>query len=197
VIALAAARSQRYVAGGDQLLEAVVDALDVIQHELAADPSWANDLWHRRDGGFEPVSEPEASGWLQRRLREKLSGERGIVFQREVQILQPPGPWPGERTDLHVNAVVQHRDAPAEELTTIIEVKDAGTLTSSACARSPRSAGGRGRPGRPSVRAACRDVASSARSARGRGGDDKRWWPLRPAPGAGSGVLLAERAAAV
>jgi hypothetical protein len=123
VIALAAARSQRYVAGGDQLLEAVVDALDVIQHELAADPSWANDLWHRRDGGFEPVSEPEASGWLQRRLREKLSGERGIVFQREVQIIQPPGPWPGERTDLHVNAVVQHRDAPAEELTTIIEVK--------------------------------------------------------------------------
>jgi hypothetical protein len=123
VIALAAARSQRYVASGDQLLEAVVDALEVIQQELAADPSWANDLWHRRDGGFEPVSEPEASGWLQRRLREKLMGERGIIFQREVQVTQPPGPWPGDRTDQHVNAVVQHRNAPAEDLTTIVEVK--------------------------------------------------------------------------
>jgi len=123
VIALAAARSQRYVVSGDQLLEAVVDALEVIQQELAADPSWANDVWHRRDGGFEPVSEPEASGWVQRRLREKLTGERGIIFQREVQVTQPPGPWLGDRTDLHVNAVVQHRDAPAEELTTIVEVK--------------------------------------------------------------------------
>src|SRR6266542_5741181 len=75
------------------------------------------------DGGFVPLSEPEISTWLQRRLREKLTGERGIVFQREVQIVQPPGPWLGERTDLHVQGVVQHRDRAAEVLTTIVEVK--------------------------------------------------------------------------
>jgi len=123
VIALAAARSQRYVGTGDQLVEAVIDALDAIQHELDTDPTWANDLFHRRDGGVEPVSEPEASSWLSRRLREKLTGDRGIVFQREVQITQPPGPGLGDRTDVHVTAVVQYRDAPAEDLTTIVEVK--------------------------------------------------------------------------
>ncbi len=123
VIALAAPRSQRYVGSGDQLLEAVVDALADIQRELDSDPSWASDLWRRADGGFVPLSEPEISTWLQRRLREKLTGERGIVFQREVQIVQPPGPWLGERTDLHVQGVVQHRDRAAEVLTTIVEVK--------------------------------------------------------------------------
>jgi hypothetical protein len=123
VIALAAARSQRYVATGDQLLETVLDALDVVQHDLARDPSGARDLWDERDGGYVPVAEPQVSSWLQRRLDEKLTGERGIILHREVQIVQPPGPTLGPRTDLHVNAVVQHRDAAAEELTTIVEVK--------------------------------------------------------------------------
>jgi hypothetical protein len=56
-------------------------------------------------------------------LTEKLSGERGIIFHREVQITHPAGPAGGQRTDVHVNAVVQHRDAAAQTLTTIVEVK--------------------------------------------------------------------------
>jgi hypothetical protein len=56
-------------------------------------------------------------------LTEKLGGERGIIFHREVQVTHPAGPAPGQRTDLHVNAVVPNRDAAAETLTTIVEVK--------------------------------------------------------------------------
>jgi hypothetical protein len=56
-------------------------------------------------------------------LTEKLSGERGIIFHREVQITHPAAPTGGQRTDVHVNAVVQHRDAAAETLTAIVEVK--------------------------------------------------------------------------
>jgi hypothetical protein len=56
-------------------------------------------------------------------LTEKLTGERGIIFHREVQIRQPAGPQLGPRTDLHVDAVVHHRNILAETLTTIVEVK--------------------------------------------------------------------------
>lgn len=67
IVALAAERSQRYVATGDQLLEAVVDALGLVQRDLDSELSGAGELWHRRDGGAIPVTEPEASSWLQRR----------------------------------------------------------------------------------------------------------------------------------
>jgi len=123
IIALAVERSRRYVASGDQLLEAVVDALEVVQRDLNSELSGAAELWHRRQDGLTSVSEPEGSSWLQRRLTEKLSGDRGIIFHREVQVTHPAGPALGQRTDLHVNAVVPHRDAAAEILTTIIEVK--------------------------------------------------------------------------
>jgi hypothetical protein len=120
---LAVERSRRYVATGDQLLEAVVDALELVQRDLDSELSGAAELWHRRQDGLRPVSENEGSSWLQRRLTEKLSGERGIIFHREVQITHPAAPTGGQRTDLHVNAVVPHREAAAESLTTIVEVK--------------------------------------------------------------------------
>jgi hypothetical protein len=123
VIALAAERSRRYVASGGQLLETIVDTLAAVQRDLDGDPSWANDLWRRSEGGSRPISEPEVSSWLKRQLGAKLTGERGVVFQREVQITQPQGPGLGDRTDVHVQAVVQHRDRAAEALTTIVEVK--------------------------------------------------------------------------
>jgi hypothetical protein len=56
-------------------------------------------------------------------LTDKLSGERGVIFHREVQVTHPASAALGRRTDVHVNAVVPHRDAAAEILTTIIEVK--------------------------------------------------------------------------
>lgn len=123
IIALAVERSRRYVATGAQLLEAVIDALELVQRDLDSELSGAAELWHRREDGLRPVSEPEGSSWLQRRLTDKLSGERGIIFHREVQVTHPASPAPGQRTDLHVNAVVPHRDAAAETLTTIVEVK--------------------------------------------------------------------------
>ena len=125
VIAVAVSRSQRYVTSGDQLLEVVIDGLGEIQRDLEADSSAADSLWRAQEeaDSYVPLSEPEASTVLQERLREKLTGDRGIIFQREVQIIQPPGPWPGERTDVHVTGIVQHVDRDAEELTTIVEVK--------------------------------------------------------------------------
>lgn len=123
IIAIAVERSRRYVATGGQLLEAVMGALGMVQGDLDSELSGAAELWHRRESGLAPASEPEGSSWLQRRLTEKLSGERGVIFHREVQVTHPAGPALGQRTDLHVNAVVPHRDADAEVLTTIIEVK--------------------------------------------------------------------------
>jgi hypothetical protein len=105
-----------------RVLEAVIDALELAQRDLDSELSGAAELWHRRQDGLVPVSEPEGSSWLQRRLTEKLSGERGIILHREVQVTHPVGPALGQRTDLHVNAVVPHRDAAAETLT-IVEVK--------------------------------------------------------------------------
>lgn len=123
VVALAAERSQRYVARGDQLLEAVVEAIESIQADLDGDPGAARDLWDHSEGEYRPAAEPQATGWLQRRLRDKLTGERGIVFHREVEVVPAPGPQLGQRDDIHVTAVVQPANGAAEQLRTIVEVK--------------------------------------------------------------------------
>jgi hypothetical protein len=111
---------RRYVTTGDHLLDVVADALEQVQSDLDSQDSGVAELWHRRDKDeYEPVSEPEISSWLQRRLKEKLVG-RGTILHREAQVSQPAKPALGKRTDLEV--AISGPDLPAP-LRVIIEVK--------------------------------------------------------------------------
>lgn len=117
-------RGTRLVQNGDQLLEVVTESLQRLEGKLQGETPAAPDLWNERDDGtYRPKDEEAFSDYVKRHLQEDLEG-RGVVVNREVVIRRGEGPGRGERTDVHVNAVV--RDPRVEEhetVTIIIEAK--------------------------------------------------------------------------
>jgi hypothetical protein len=124
VLELIMKRGTRLVQNGDQLLEVVTESLQRLEAKLQGETPAAPDLWNERDDGtYRPKDEEAFSDYVKRHLQEDLEG-RGVVVNREVVIRQGEGPGRGERTDVHVNAVV--RDPRVEEhetVTVIIEAK--------------------------------------------------------------------------
>jgi hypothetical protein len=124
VLALVVERGARLVQNGDQLLEVVIESLRRLEVKLQGETPAAPDLWNERDDGtYRPKDEEAFSDYVKRHLQEDLEG-RGVVVNREVVIRRGEGSGKGERTDIHVDAIVQvPRIEEHEAVTIIVEAK--------------------------------------------------------------------------
>jgi hypothetical protein len=124
VMRIGADQEARLVNSADDLMDVLIEALTRLEAKLQGETSAARDLWDRQcNGKYRPVDENEFSDYVKRQLDEDLN-QRGIVINREVEIRRGTGGDPGERTDLHVDAVVHGAgSAEYDVITVIIEAK--------------------------------------------------------------------------
>ncbi|MEK7408198.1 MAG: hypothetical protein AAB225_24270 [Acidobacteriota bacterium] len=112
---------RRIVQTGEQLLEVLIESLKRLEVELQGETPAAIDLW--QEVPFRPRSESRLSDYIKRHLERDIGG-RGIVVNREVEIRRGAGSSPGERTDIHVDAVVNEPSSGSHDrISAIIEVK--------------------------------------------------------------------------
>ena len=122
-LALALDRDKRFIDSGSQLVESIVESLDRLHAKLHGELPASRDLWNTPKEGFSPKDEQGVADYVTRYLDEDLRG-RGIVVNREVQIKRGIGEGTGQRTDIHVDAVVPGgRDGNYDRICAIVEVK--------------------------------------------------------------------------
>lgn len=123
IIKLTHCQKERLVQNGDQLTEVIIKSLERLEEKLQGETPAAIFLWDTRRGIYEPKSENEFSDYVKLHLVEDLR-EGGIIVNREVEIRRGEGIGKGERTDIHVDAVVRGaRKEIYDSVTVIIEVK--------------------------------------------------------------------------
>ena len=127
ILKIASNQSTRLVQNGDQLLEILIDSLRCLEIKLRAETPAVIDLWNEikenRKILYAPKDENRFSDYVKRHLDEDLKG-RGIIVNREVEIRRGEGSGQGERTDIHINAVMRNQcNEVYDSITVIIEVK--------------------------------------------------------------------------
>ena len=113
---------------GRQLLGVLIESLQRLQAKLHGETPAVAGVWNEwKQGGrmlYQPKDEERFSDFVKLHLDEDLRG-RGVIVNREVQIRRGEGGVPGERTDIHVDAI--RRAGPTDEdydtITAIVEVK--------------------------------------------------------------------------
>jgi hypothetical protein len=120
---LALDADKRFVETPEQLVEAIFASLGRFQVSLHDELPAAKFLWNELKGAFQPKDEQDLSDYIAKHLGQDLRG-RGIIVNREVQIRRGTGGGGGQRTDIHVDAIVPGA-APGsyERAYVIIEVK--------------------------------------------------------------------------
>ena len=103
--ALASDRDKRFIETGSQLVETITESLNRLHSKLHGELPAARDLWNTSKEGYWPKDEQDVADYVTRHLDEDLRG-RGIIVNREVQIRKGIGKGTGQRTDIHVDAVV-------------------------------------------------------------------------------------------
>lgn len=118
ILEMARARDVRLVQSGDQLLEVIIESLKRFEAKLHGETPAIRTIWDRvRRDVYRPIDENEFSDQVKIHLDEDLR-QRGIIVNREVRIHR------GERTDIHVDAVMQNQNGEGfDSITVIIEVK--------------------------------------------------------------------------
>jgi hypothetical protein len=102
-----------------ELQEVLIDALHALEQLLQGETPAAPDLWDV----FRPKDENHFSDWIKRNLELELRG-RGIVAAREVLIRRGEGSGTGERTDIHVTAMIPGlTEGSYEQVRVIVEAK--------------------------------------------------------------------------
>ncbi|HEX7318554.1 MAG TPA: hypothetical protein VF297_31895 [Pyrinomonadaceae bacterium] len=101
---------KRAVQNGDQLLEVLVESLRRLEAKLQGETPAVIDLWNevRATGNaytYIPKDEERFSDYVKRHLEEDLKA-RGVIVNREVEIRRGTGAGDGERTDIHVHALI-------------------------------------------------------------------------------------------
>jgi hypothetical protein len=126
ILKLAKSAELRLVQDGEQLLDVVIESLNRLEAKLRAETPFAPFLWDEREKGEykpKPKDEGRLSDFIKNHLDEDLV-KRGIVVNREVEVRRIAGKGTGERTDIHVDAVVKRSDGEAyDRLTVVIECK--------------------------------------------------------------------------
>jgi predicted NACHT family NTPase len=118
---------KRLVKDGLELLEVLIESLRGINIKLQTETPEAPLLWNivPNSGICRPKDENTFSDYVKQRLDEYLK-QRGIIANREVEIRHRfgAGGSAGERTDIHVNAVLKAPNAEVyDSVTVIIEAK--------------------------------------------------------------------------
>jgi hypothetical protein len=124
ILKLASHERGRLVEGGSQLLDVLLESLKRLESKLQGETPAAIDLWDEvAKNVHKPKDENRFSDHVKRHLDEDLR-QRGVVVNREVQIRRGEGSGVGERTDIHVDAVVRDSQGGLHDsITVIIEVK--------------------------------------------------------------------------
>lgn len=125
ILAMGADSGKRFVESNTQLLDVVVESMRRFQAELHGELGSVVDLWDHHEKEWRPVQEEDISDYIVRYLRKNLA-DRGIVLNREVQIRRGRGnDMPGQRTDIHVDAVLPEHAAASHygPVSLIVEVK--------------------------------------------------------------------------
>jgi hypothetical protein len=131
-------REKRLVQNGQQLLDVLAESLKRLELELQGETPAVRDLWDKTPSlkqktnqdnytsakkTFRPNDENDFSDYVKRFLDRDLK-MRGIIVNREVELRRSYGGNPGERTDIHVDAVVKAPNGETyDTITVIIEVK--------------------------------------------------------------------------
>lgn len=118
IVKLAADRELRLVQSGDQLLQVLVESLERFQSLLQGETPEAQFLWDNvSKSDAKPKDENAFADYVKTHLDKDLK-QRGIILNREVRIHR------GQRTDIHVNAIIQSTSENSyDSITTIIECK--------------------------------------------------------------------------
>jgi hypothetical protein len=127
IVRLASAHTKRLVQSGRELLDVLVESLGRLEHELHGETGTVRFLWDTwTEGGVNrhrPKEENDFSDFVKVHLEHDLK-ERGVIVNREVEIRRKIGTGLGERTDIHVDAVVPGASADAyDTVSVIIETK--------------------------------------------------------------------------
>ncbi|HAX76397.1 MAG TPA: hypothetical protein DCY88_11290 [Cyanobacteria bacterium UBA11372] len=124
ILQIASNQDKRLVQDGHQLLNVLLESLKRLELELQGETPAVRDLWDKvGDNKFKPVDENAFSDYVKRFLDRDVKS-RGIVANREVELRRNYGGSPGERTDIHVDAVVKKQNGELYDcITVIIEVK--------------------------------------------------------------------------
>ncbi len=121
-------QDKRPVRSGEELMEVVWEALERLEKKLHDETPAVFDLWNevkvkgKRKPKFEPKDENRLSDYVKRYLDADVR-DRGIIVNREVEIRRGVGQVSGQRTDVHVDAVMRDRQGRLDTLKAIIEVK--------------------------------------------------------------------------
>jgi hypothetical protein len=122
-LALAFDQDKRFIETGSQLVETIVESLNRLHAKLHGELPAARDLWNSSKEGFWPKDEQDVADYVTRHLNEDLRA-RGIIVNREVQIRRGTGGGTGQRTDIHVDAVVPGTGGDNfDRIYAIVEVK--------------------------------------------------------------------------
>lgn len=118
ILKMASSQQLRLVQSGDELLNVVLESLKRLEQKFRGETPASRDVWDQiADKVFRPINENEFSDYIKRHLDQDLR-EKGIIVNREVRIHR------GERTDIHVDAVVCGAHGNLyDSITVIIEVK--------------------------------------------------------------------------
>jgi hypothetical protein len=104
----------------------LIESLERLELKLQGETPAARDLWDKNNGKnnlFRPIDENAFSDYVKRFLDEDLKS-RGIIANREVELRRGSGGNPGERTDIHVDAVAkQLTGGNYDSINVIIEAK--------------------------------------------------------------------------
>lgn len=121
ILKMAANQELRLVNNGDQLLDVLIESLKRLEAKLHGETPAAAYLWN--ENPYRPKDENRFSDYIKIHLDEDLR-QRGIIINREVEIRRGTGAGTGERTDIHVGAVVNvPRMGVYDSITVILEVK--------------------------------------------------------------------------
>jgi predicted NACHT family NTPase len=118
-------QDKRLVQSAQHLLEVLIESLERLDLELQGETPAVRDLWDKAvdTNCFRPLDENAFSDYVKRFLDRDLRS-RGIIVNREVELRRSYGGNPGERTDIHVDAVLKRSNGEIyDSITAIIEVK--------------------------------------------------------------------------
>jgi len=118
ILEMASDSRKRLVQSGDQLLDVLIESLERLEEELQGETPAARDIWDRTETNmYKPIDENDFSDYVKRHFDKDLK-KRGVIINREVEIHR------GERTDIHVDAIVRGSNGKIyDSVSVIIEVK--------------------------------------------------------------------------
>ena len=120
LLALTMSAQARFVQSEEQLVEVIIESLRRLEETLQGETPAARDIWDRvAKNKYRPIDENAFSDYVKRHLDSDLRNG-GIIVNREVEIRRGEGSGTGERTDIHVDAIVKDEQGQVFDVVTVI-----------------------------------------------------------------------------